>query len=144
MYSTASQQLGKSIIQDRRIVFPYLLCHLCQIFNEFNARKPEEKNVFKGVTNNQLFMAIVGATTVLQVTCYQNAFSFAWFDERQLSSINTLCQILMIEFLGKFFDTAKLNWRLWLLSVAIGAVRYACMLLLCSVKIPAACFPNNL
>ncbi|XP_066394611.1 calcium-transporting ATPase 5, plasma membrane-type-like isoform X1 [Miscanthus floridulus] len=70
----------------------------CQIFNEFNARKPEEKNVFKGVTNNHLFMAIVGATTVLQ--------------------------ILMIEFLGKFFDTAKLNWRLWLLSVAIGAVSW--------------------
>ncbi|CAD6224351.1 unnamed protein product [Miscanthus lutarioriparius] len=69
-----------------------------QIFNEFNARKPEEKNVFKGVTNNHLFMAIVGATTVLQ--------------------------ILMIEFLGKFFDTAKLNSRLWLLSVAIGAVSW--------------------
>jgi len=36
---------------------------------------------------------------------------------------------LIIEFLGKFFDTARLNWRLWLLSVAIGAVRYASMLL---------------
>jgi len=102
---------------------------LCQIFNEFNARKPEEKNVFKGVTNNHLFMAIVGATTVLQVTCCLNAFTL--FDERQLSSINTLWQILIIELLGKFFDTAKINWRLWLLSMAIGAVRYACMLLLC-------------
>ncbi|KAJ1290257.1 hypothetical protein BS78_02G229300 [Paspalum vaginatum] len=70
----------------------------CQIFNEFNARKPEEKNVFKGVTNNHLFMAIVGATTVLQ--------------------------ILIIEFLGKFFDTVGLNWRLWLLSIAIGAVSW--------------------
>ncbi|PUZ71362.1 hypothetical protein GQ55_2G307800 [Panicum hallii var. hallii] len=65
----------------------------CQIFNEFNARKPEEKNVFKGVTNNHLFMGIVGATTGLQ-------------------------------FLGKFFDTARLNWRLWMLSVAIGAVSW--------------------
>jgi len=70
----------------------------CQIFNEFNARKPEEKNVFKGVTNNHLFMGIVGATTGLQ--------------------------LLIIEFLGKFFDTARLNWRLWLLSVAIGAVSW--------------------
>jgi len=70
----------------------------CQIFNEFNARKPEEKNVFKGVTNNHLFMGIAGATTGLQ--------------------------ILIIEFLGKFFDTARLNWRLWLLSVAIGAVSW--------------------
>nr|CAB3453848.1 unnamed protein product [Digitaria exilis] len=39
----------------------------CQIFNEFNARKPEEKNVFMGVTNNHLFMGIVGATVVLQM-----------------------------------------------------------------------------
>jgi hypothetical protein len=37
----------------------------------------------------------------------------------------TPSQILIIEFLGKFFDTARLDWRLWLLSVAIGAVRYA-------------------
>jgi len=44
----------------------------------------------------------------------------------------------MIEFLGKFFDTAKLNWRLWLLSVAIGAVRYACMLLLCFSQNPCS------
>ncbi|KAF8694900.1 hypothetical protein HU200_038003 [Digitaria exilis] len=70
----------------------------CQIFNEFNARKPEEKNVFMGVTNNHLFMGIVGATVVLQ--------------------------ILIIEFLGKFFDIARLNWRLWLLSIVIGAVSW--------------------
>uniref|UniRef100_A0A453L6L1 Cation-transporting P-type ATPase C-terminal domain-containing protein n=1 Tax=Aegilops tauschii subsp. strangulata TaxID=200361 RepID=A0A453L6L1_AEGTS len=70
----------------------------CQIFNEFNARKPEEKNVFGGVTSNRLFMGIVGITTVLQ--------------------------ILIIEFLGKFFGTVRLGWKLWLLSVAIGAVRY--------------------
>uniref|UniRef100_A0A8R7UJP7 Calcium-transporting ATPase n=1 Tax=Triticum urartu TaxID=4572 RepID=A0A8R7UJP7_TRIUA len=70
----------------------------CQIFNEFNARKPEEKNVLRGVTSNRLFMGIVGITTVLQ--------------------------ILIIEFLGKFFGTVRLGWKLWLLSVAIGAVRY--------------------
>ncbi|KAL6845907.1 hypothetical protein ACP4OV_023355 [Aristida adscensionis] len=52
----------------------------CQIFNEFNARKPEEKNVFS---------------------------------------------ILIIEFLGKFFDTARLNLKLWMLSIAIGAVSLA-------------------
>ncbi|KAK3122188.1 hypothetical protein QOZ80_8BG0666200 [Eleusine coracana subsp. coracana] len=70
----------------------------CQIFNEFNARKPEERNVFKGVTKNHLFMGIVGITTVLQ--------------------------ILIIEFLGKFFKTVRLNWRLWLVSVAIGLVSW--------------------
>lgn len=39
-----------------------------QIFNEFNARKPDEFNIFKGVTRNYLFMGIVGLTVVLQVS----------------------------------------------------------------------------
>ncbi|ONL94506.1 hypothetical protein ZEAMMB73_Zm00001d028032 [Zea mays] len=65
-----------------------------KIFNEFNARKPEEKNVFKGVTKNHLFMGIIGITTVFQ--------------------------ILIIQFLGKFFKIVRLGWRLWLVSVAIG------------------------
>ncbi|ONM03115.1 Calcium-transporting ATPase 9 plasma membrane-type [Zea mays] len=70
----------------------------CQIFNEFNARKPEEKNVFKGVTKNHLFMGIIGITTVFQ--------------------------ILIIQFLGKFFKIVRLGWRLWLVSVAIGLVSW--------------------
>ncbi|KAK6152216.1 hypothetical protein DH2020_014851 [Rehmannia glutinosa] len=40
----------------------------CQIFNEFNARKPDEINVWKGVTKNHLFMGIVGLEVVLQFT----------------------------------------------------------------------------
>ncbi|XP_060172095.1 calcium-transporting ATPase 8, plasma membrane-type-like isoform X3 [Lycium barbarum] len=40
---------------------------LCQVFNEFNARKPDEMNVFKGVQKNRLFIGIVGVTVVLQV-----------------------------------------------------------------------------
>ncbi|CAL9089186.1 unnamed protein product, partial [Musa acuminata var. zebrina] len=67
---------------------------LCQIFNEFNARKPDEINVFSGVARNHLFMGIVGVTALLQV--------------------------LIIEFLGKFTSTVRLNWKLWLVSVAIG------------------------
>uniref|UniRef100_A0A453RLC9 Calcium-transporting ATPase n=1 Tax=Aegilops tauschii subsp. strangulata TaxID=200361 RepID=A0A453RLC9_AEGTS len=70
----------------------------CQIFNEFNARKPEERNVFKGVTKNHLFMGIVCVTTVFQ--------------------------ILIVEFLGKFFKIVRLNWSLWLVSVAIGVVSW--------------------
>ncbi|KAG6644090.1 calcium-transporting ATPase 10, plasma membrane-type-like isoform X1 [Carya illinoinensis] len=67
---------------------------LCQVFNEFNARKPDELNIFKGITKNYLFMGIVGLTIVLQV--------------------------LIIEFLGKFTTTVKLNWSQWLISVIIG------------------------
>ncbi|XP_027122620.1 calcium-transporting ATPase 9, plasma membrane-type-like [Coffea arabica] len=67
---------------------------LCQICNEFNARKPEEFNVFTGVTKNHLFTGIVGTTLVLQ--------------------------IIIIEFLGKFASTVRLDWKLWLVSIAIG------------------------
>ncbi|KAK6126567.1 hypothetical protein DH2020_039678 [Rehmannia glutinosa] len=38
----------------------------CQIFNEFNAQKQDEINVWKGVTKNHLFMGIVGLEVVLQ------------------------------------------------------------------------------
>ncbi|XP_027187299.1 calcium-transporting ATPase 9, plasma membrane-type-like isoform X2 [Cicer arietinum] len=65
-----------------------------QIFNEFNARKPEGKNVFKGVTKNRLFMGIVGTTFILQ--------------------------IIIIEFLGKFTTTVKLDWKQWLACLCIG------------------------
>ncbi|KAG5538096.1 hypothetical protein RHGRI_025250 [Rhododendron griersonianum] len=68
----------------------------CQIFNEFNARKPDQMNVFSGITKNRLFVGIVGATFVLQ--------------------------ILIIEFLGHFFSTVRLNWSLWLISLVIGII----------------------
>ncbi|VAI44608.1 unnamed protein product [Triticum turgidum subsp. durum] len=38
---------------------------LCQVFNEFNARKPEELNIFEGVSRNHLFLAVVSVTVVL-------------------------------------------------------------------------------
>ncbi|KAI8544814.1 hypothetical protein RHMOL_Rhmol08G0324200 [Rhododendron molle] len=68
----------------------------CQIFNEFNARKPDQMNVFSGITKNRLFVGIVGATFVLQ--------------------------ILIIQFLGHFFSTVRLNWSLWLISLIIGII----------------------
>lgn len=71
---------------------------LCQICNEFNARKPDEFNVFAGSTKNPLFTGIIGGTFILQ--------------------------ILIIEFLGKFTSTVKLNWKLWLVSLAIGMLSW--------------------
>lgn len=67
-----------------------------QIFNEFNARKPDEFNIFKGVTKNYLFMGIIALTVVLQ--------------------------IVIIEFLGKFTTTVRLNWKQWLICVIIGVI----------------------
>ncbi|XP_071723051.1 calcium-transporting ATPase 10, plasma membrane-type-like [Rutidosis leptorrhynchoides] len=69
-----------------------------QIFNEFNARKPDEFNVFKGVTKNQLFMGNVGLTVILQ--------------------------IVIVMFLGKFTTTVRLSWQLWLVSIVIGFISW--------------------
>ncbi|KAG5594187.1 hypothetical protein H5410_035419 [Solanum commersonii] len=70
----------------------------CQVFNEFNARKPDEMNVFKGVLKNRLFVSIVGLTVVLQV--------------------------IIIFFLGKFTSTVRLSWQLWLVSIVIGVISW--------------------
>ncbi|XP_039142394.1 calcium-transporting ATPase 5, plasma membrane-type-like [Dioscorea cayenensis subsp. rotundata] len=71
---------------------------LCQIFNEFNSRKPGELNIFEGITGNRLFMGIIAITVVLQV--------------------------IIIEFLGKFTSTVKLDWKLWLASIGIGFISW--------------------
>uniref|UniRef100_A0A803MKC9 Calcium-transporting ATPase n=1 Tax=Chenopodium quinoa TaxID=63459 RepID=A0A803MKC9_CHEQI len=71
---------------------------LCQIFNEFNARKPDQVNIFDGVIKNQLFMGIIAVTLVLQ--------------------------IVIVEFLGKFAKTVRLNWQMWLVCVVIGAISW--------------------
>ncbi|KAJ3707985.1 hypothetical protein LUZ61_011690 [Rhynchospora tenuis] len=71
---------------------------LCQVFNEFNARKPDELNVFDGVTKNQLFVGIISITVVLQA--------------------------IIIEFLGKFTSTVRLSWQLWLVSIGIAFVSW--------------------
>ncbi|KAL5769137.1 hypothetical protein ACOSP7_015695 [Xanthoceras sorbifolium] len=85
---------------------------ICQIFNEFNARKPDEKNIFKGITKNRLFMGIVALTVVLQ--------------------------ILIIEFLGKFASTVRLNWKHWIISVVIGFVSWPLAFLGKFIPVPAA------
>ncbi|KAK4425609.1 putative calcium-transporting ATPase 13, plasma membrane-type [Sesamum alatum] len=71
---------------------------LCQVFNEFNARKIEKKNVFEGIHKNKLFMGIIGITLVLQV--------------------------VMVEFLNKFADTERLNWRQWGVCIEISAASW--------------------
>ncbi|XP_062183925.1 calcium-transporting ATPase 5, plasma membrane-type isoform X2 [Phragmites australis] len=67
---------------------------LCQVFNEFNSRKPDELNIFKGISGNHLFICIIAITVVLQA--------------------------LIVEFLGKFASTVKLSWQLWLVSIGLA------------------------
>ncbi|XP_034902202.1 calcium-transporting ATPase 10, plasma membrane-type isoform X2 [Populus alba] len=83
---------------------------LCQIFNEFNARKPDEKNIFKGISKNHVFIAIIAITLVLQV--------------------------IIVEFVGKFTSTVKLNWKQWLISVIIGFISWPLAALAKLIPVP--------
>lgn len=71
---------------------------LCQVFNEFNARKMEKKNVFEGIHRNKLFLGIIGITIILQV--------------------------VMVEFLKKFADTERLNWGQWGACIGLASVSW--------------------
>ncbi|XP_027099055.1 putative calcium-transporting ATPase 13, plasma membrane-type [Coffea eugenioides] len=71
---------------------------LCQVFNEFNARKLERKNVFEGIHRNKLFLGIIGVTIILQV--------------------------VMVEFLKRFANTERLNWGQWGACIGIAAASW--------------------
>ncbi|KAJ9154253.1 hypothetical protein P3X46_027609 [Hevea brasiliensis] len=83
---------------------------LCQVFNEFNARKLAKKNVFKGIHKNKLFLGIIGVTIVLQV--------------------------LMVEFLKKFADTERLNWGQWVACIGMAAVSWPIGWVVKSLPVP--------
>ncbi|KAI3506806.1 hypothetical protein L1887_21371 [Cichorium endivia] len=71
---------------------------LCQVFNEFNSRKLEKRNIFKGIHTNRLFLGIIGMTIVLQV--------------------------VMVEFLKNFADTERLNGVQWGICIGIAALSW--------------------
>ncbi|KAI3441010.1 Calcium-transporting ATPase [Psidium guajava] len=66
----------------------------CQIFNEISSRDMEEIDVFKGILDNYVFVAVLSCT--------------AFF------------QIIIIEFLGTYANTSPLTFCQWLLSIIIG------------------------
>ncbi|KAA8537016.1 hypothetical protein F0562_029494 [Nyssa sinensis] len=97
----ALQFKGRSIFKVSETVKNTLIFNtfvLCQVFNEFNARRLERKNVFTGILRNQLFLSIVAITIVLQVA--------------------------MVEFLQKFANTERLNWLQWIICLVLAAVSW--------------------
>jgi Ca2+-transporting ATPase len=68
---------------------------LCQVFNEFNARKLEKKNIFTGLLQNKLFLVIIGITIVLQS--------------------------IMVEILKRFANTVRLDWGQWGVCIGLAA-----------------------
>lgn len=93
---------------NRTVIFNAFV--FCQVFNEVNARKLEEKNVFRGLLTNWLFLGIVGATIILQV--------------------------IIVEFLNKFASTVKLSWKFWLISIAIGSLSWPLAFLIKFIPVP--------
>ncbi|PRQ35928.1 putative calcium-transporting ATPase [Rosa chinensis] len=91
---------------------------LCQVFNEFNARKLEKKNVFKGIHTNKLFMGIIAATIILQV--------------------------VMVEFLKKFADTERLNWGQWGICIGIAVISWPIGWVFKSIPVPEKSFLSYL
>ena len=71
---------------------------LCQVFNEFNAREIERRNVFAGVLRNKMFLGIIAVTIAMQV--------------------------IMVELLTRFAGTQRLGLGQWGVCVAIAAVSW--------------------
>ena len=68
---------------------------MIQVFNEINSRDIEKINVFRGIFGSWIFVGVITSTVVFQV--------------------------IIVEFLGTLASTTPLSWKLWLLSVLIGA-----------------------
>ncbi|PHT99667.1 Calcium-transporting ATPase 9, plasma membrane-type [Capsicum chinense] len=88
---------------------------LCQVFNEFNARNLEKKDVFERIHKNKLFMAIIGITLVLQV--------------------------VMVEFRKKFANIERLNWGQWA-SQHLVLPSLPCHASQPCLVLPASCLAN--
>ncbi|CAK9182841.1 unnamed protein product [Ilex paraguariensis] len=66
----------------------------CQLFNEISSRDMEKINVFKGILNNYVFVAVLISTVFFQ--------------------------IVIVEILGTFANTSPLSLHQWFASVSIG------------------------
>ncbi|XP_022965553.1 putative calcium-transporting ATPase 13, plasma membrane-type [Cucurbita maxima] len=90
---------------------------LCQIFNEFNARKLEKKNIFEGLHKSKLFLAIIVITLAFQV--------------------------VMVEVLGRFANTERLNWGQWGACLGIAALSWPIGWLSKLIPVSALQFPRG-
>ncbi|GLJ31007.1 hypothetical protein SUGI_0619870 [Cryptomeria japonica] len=97
----------KDILRDTIIFNTFVFC---QLFNEINARKPEDFNIFTGMLKNHMFICV----TVL----------------------SAIFQVIMVEFLNKFAKTTKLSWKYWLFSIGIGFLSLPIGYLLKLINVP--------
>ncbi|XP_073140446.1 calcium-transporting ATPase 12, plasma membrane-type-like [Henckelia pumila] len=91
---------------------------LCQVFNEFNSRKIEKKNVFTGIHKSRLFLGIIGITVIMQ--------------------------IVMVEFLKNFADTVRLNFGQWGICVGIASLTWPIGWIIKFVPVPKEPFLSHI
>nr|POE68097.1 calcium-transporting atpase 12, plasma membrane-type [Quercus suber] len=91
---------------------------LCQVFNQLNARKLTEENLFKGIHSNKLFLSIVAITIVLQV--------------------------VMVEYLKWIEYTESLNWWQWATCIGMAMVSWLVGWIVKRVPIPLKPFLSYL
>ena len=65
-----------------------------QVFNEVNSREMEEIDVFKGIWENHVFIAVLGCTIFFQ--------------------------IVIVEYLGTFANTTPLSLVQWIFFLGVG------------------------
>eukprot|EP00252_Welwitschia_mirabilis_P024143 TRINITY_DN704_c0_g1_i1.p1 TRINITY_DN704_c0_g1~~TRINITY_DN704_c0_g1_i1.p1 ORF type:complete len:1098 (-),score=233.81 TRINITY_DN704_c0_g1_i1:295-3588(-) len=91
---------------------------LCQIFNEFNARKLDQINIFEGLFKSRLFVGIISFTIILQV--------------------------LIVEFAGRVASTTKLTWKQWIICIVIGFLSWPLAAVMKMIPVPETPFLNYL
>ncbi|KAK6232162.1 hypothetical protein SCA6_002235 [Theobroma cacao] len=68
----------------------------CQVFNEINSREIKKINIFRGMFDSWIFIAVMVSTIAFQV--------------------------VIVEYLGTFASTVPLSWQLWVVCILIGSV----------------------
>ncbi|KAG8363662.1 hypothetical protein BUALT_Bualt19G0045800 [Buddleja alternifolia] len=84
----------------------------CQVFNEINSRDMEKINIFRGMLSSWIFVIVMVTTVGFQV--------------------------VIVEFLGTFAGTVPLSWKLWMVSVLIGATSLIVGVVLKCIPVPMA------
>ncbi|XP_038996882.1 calcium-transporting ATPase 2, plasma membrane-type-like [Hibiscus syriacus] len=64
-----------SVLTLNTLIFNSLV--FCQVFNEISSRNMEERNVFKGILDNYVFVAVLGCTAIFLVIIIEFLRTFA-------------------------------------------------------------------
>ena len=77
----------------------------------------EKINVFSGIFDSWLFIAVIACTVAFQA--------------------------IIVEFLGTFAETVPLSWELWLLSVLLGAISLLVAVVLKCIPVETPAKPHD-